>query len=433
MDHTPGTGPRQARPSTEEKYRVALELYRTTGLPAREICAQTHVKLSGFRAYIQRYHREEMFARYGLRPAGADAGRLRMRRPRGQTKAAHEKYRKAILACDSLSHIGYNVSQIARMFHLNPTSLGNQLRAHYPEILERRERERERLGIQNNLHHGVRPQSRSLYAQAVEQLWHTDKSIGAVARELGVSPSGLHEHLLFYHKKLILHRADKRMRACMRKIPGAMTGNGAFHLPSAAIAEKYREAVRLFATTSLPLYKIAAMSGVSVGGLRNHLRTWHMELILARRGGASAADPETGLAQTKRYSKAASAKYAEAIAELRRSECSTAEIAARYGLHPECFRSYLREHEPELFARQGMKRRADGRRVSCRSEERYGEAIRLYETTVEPLKSIALRLGLPYNSLGGFVRRNHPDAIARHNELVRSQRQTYDPQQGIDR
>ena len=52
---------------------------------------------------------------------------------------------------------------------------------------------------------------------------------------------------------------------------------------------------------------------------------------------------------------------------------------------------------------------------------KYDEAVRLYETTTESLKSIARRLGLPYNSVGGFVRRSRPDAIAAHNCLLKQE------------
>ena len=48
--------------------------------------------------------------------------------------------------------------------------------------------------------------------------------------------------------------------------------------------------------------------------------------------------------------------------------------------------------------------------------EKYAEALRLYETTDEELKSIARRLGLNYNSLSGFIRRNFPELIERHKE-----------------
>ena len=49
------------------------------------------------------------------------------------------------------------------------------------------------------------------------------------------------------------------------------------------------------------------------------------------------------------------------------------------------------------------------------------EAVRLYETTTENLKSIAKQLGLTYNSVGGYIRRNYPDIIRRHEELVKQE------------
>lgn len=63
-----------------------------------------------------------------------------------------------------------------------------------------------------------------------------------------------------------------------------------------------------------------------------------------------------------------------------------------------------------------MMRASNGRSVSRRSMEKYAEALRLYETSGEELKSIARRLGLNYNSLGGFVRRNFPELIAKNKE-----------------
>ena len=56
----------------------------------------------------------------------------------------------------------------------------------------------------------------------------------------------------------------------------------------------------------------------------------------------------------------------------------------------------------------------NGRIVSRRTMEKYAEALQQYETTDEPLISIARRLGLNYNSLGEFVRRNYPELIERH-------------------
>lgn len=143
-------GMRTPRPETEEKYREAIELYRTTGLPVREICARTGVPFTAFRSFLHSCHRELMFARYGMEVAPEEAAATRLRKRSGQTAASRAKYGEAIRACDDIAYIEYNVSQIAYMFHLDPSGLGSQLRNHYPEIIERRERERHRLGVNDN-------------------------------------------------------------------------------------------------------------------------------------------------------------------------------------------------------------------------------------------------------------------------------------------
>lgn len=297
---------RTPSPETEEKYREAIELYRTTGLPVREICARTGVPFTAFRSFLHSCYRELMFARYGMEVAPEEAAATRLRKRSGQTAASRAKYGEAIRACDDIAYIEYNVSQIAYMFHLDPSGLGSQLRNHYPEIIERRERERHRLGMNDNQHRGVKPWCKEQYAEAVEHLRTTDDTIRRTA----------------------------------------------------------------------------------------------------------------DLSRTKQYLKSTAAKYAGAIACLKETGRPTAEVAREFGLHPETFREYVREHEPELAARLGMTRLADGRQVLARSMEKYGEAVRLYETTTEPLRSIADRLGLQYNSVGGFVRRSRPDAIEAHNRLV---------------
>lgn len=59
--------------------------------------------------------------------------------------------------------------------------------------------------------------------------------------------------------------------------------------------------------------------------------------------------------------------------------------------------------------------------MSRRSMEKYREAIRLYSTTTEGLKSLARRFGLNDCSLRGFIKRHFPEAIAQHNRLVSRQ------------
>ena len=81
----------------------------------------------------------------------------------------------------------------------------------------------------------------------------------------------------------------------------------------------------------------------------------------------------------------------------------------------------MKEHEPELYANLGMARTESGRMVSRRSMEKYAEAVRLYGTTAESLKSLARRFGLNDCSLGQFIRRHFPELTEQHQKLVQQE------------
>ena len=403
------------RPATEDQYRETIELYGSTSLSVRAICARCGVSYAGFRSYLYKYRRDLLLSRHGVAvPSVSDAARTRLRGCRGQTASARAKYGDAIAACGDAKYFEYNVSQIAHLFGLNPTGLSNQLRAHCPGLLERRELERRRLGFADNQQRGVRPWCREQYAAAVKLLRTTELTLPEVAERCGVSFTGLRQHVCFYHKDLQQTRSELRERAKTQKRKGHVTGSGRRHEPTPESRERYREAVRLYRNTAMTIKEIAEKQGLNPFSFTSYLQTWHREDVFARRG----AEYREGasLSQTKQYKKPTAAKYAPAIERLRAENRPTSEIAAEFGLHPEVFRQYLKEHEPELYARQGMMRASNGRSVSRRSMEKYAEALRLYETTGEELKSIARRLGLNYNSLGGFIRRNFPELILRRRQ-----------------
>lgn len=122
--------------------------------------------------------------------------------------------------------------------------------------------------------------------------------------------------------------------------------------------------------------------------------------------------------KARKYNPATKVKYADAIRWLKQSDLTTAAVAAEFGLQPECFRQYLKEHEPELYARQGMVKTTNGRMMSGGSMAKYGEAVRLYGTTSENLRSLARRLGLNDCSLGQFIKRHFPEAVEKHRRAV---------------
>ena len=397
---------------SEIRYREALALYADTSLSIKEICERTGVGVSAFSTFLSKSHRDLILKRHNL----TGVNKAKLRGQKGQTTEAHYKYKDAIMACDSMEYIEYNVSQIARIFDVSPSSLLNQLRRHYSEIVPRREKQRQRMGITVNLQYGARKWCKEGYAEAVDLLQSSDMTIEEVANVCKVSRTGLREHVSAYHPDLARQREVKRKQAIGQKVKGMRNGCWQIYEPDQSCVEKYEKAIELYRTTSKDLKEIVRICGVNVGGFRNYLRTWHPELIVQRRGFSEGVAYE----QTKRYKRVTAEKYADAIARLRTTNLTTAKVAAEFDLHPEVFRMYLKEHHPELVSVRGMMKTADGKVMSRRSVEKYAEALHLYETTSESLKSIAERLGLVYNSLAGFIRRNYPTMMEKRNSLISS-------------
>lgn len=427
--NAPGNGHNESnrfrgiKPGTEEKYRRAIELYRTTELSCAEISRTCKVTVSGFQRYLSLYHRDLLLARYEITCSKEEARHIKLGPLRGQLPATRAKYKEAIEACESLDYIEYNVSQIAREFGLNGTNLGRQLRTHYPGIIEWRETVRERLGLGDNLPRGTRRHCKEQYAEAVKLLRANRYiTVQEAADSYGVSYTGLEQHLLFYHKDLVKQRIEIRKKAVGHKRKGKITGRGTVHAPSPEIQEKYAEAVRLYSTTPMSASRIAKMTGVSKKGFYEYLHRWHMDLVCKRKNIPYEEGMTIEWSKVRKYNPATKAKYAEAIRRLKKSELSTAKVAAEFGLHPECFRQYLKEHEPELYVRQGMVRTDDGKVMSRHSMEKYGEAVRLYGTTTEGIKSLARRFSVNDCALRDFIKRHFPEVMEKHNELIREEK-----------
>lgn len=209
--------------------------------------------------------------------------------------------------------------------------------------------------------------------------------------------------------------SDRRHRG--RK-SGSQQGGKRVCKPRTRKLEEYSEAVEIYRTTMLPLREIASRTGVSFHGLAYHLYRWHRDLVLLRKGlPANAVAEYMDSSETKCCSRATEVKYAEAVESLRRGAASITQVAKKFGFNPATFRIYINEHEPELSKRYGQTRLTNGKTVLARSSKKYAEAIRLYKTTPESLRSIAGRLRLVYISLWAFMRRNCPEVIRQHERI----------------
>lgn len=66
---------------------------------------------------------------------------------RGQTMASAEKYGDAIRACMQLDYLPFSIAQIARIYHLPPANLRDQLRRHFPDVVAQRNAYRNNIGF----------------------------------------------------------------------------------------------------------------------------------------------------------------------------------------------------------------------------------------------------------------------------------------------
>lgn len=85
---------------------------------------------------------------------------------------------------------------------------------------------------------------------------------------------------------------------------------------------------------------------------------------------------------------------------------------------------YLKEHKPELHAALGMKKTENGGLMAPHSMGKYAEALHLYATTTESIKSLAQRFGFNDCSFGQFIRRNFPELHEQHQKLVQQMKKT---------
>ncbi|MCM1021713.1 MAG: hypothetical protein NC343_05600 [Muribaculum sp.] len=413
------------RQAAECKYAEAVAMYAATNLTIRSVAEKCGVTAAGLSAHIGKHHRQLLFARYGLDINDNNLRTLKVKPPKGQSQTTHIKYKEAIEACGDIAYIEYNVSQIARLFNLGGPALASQLRVHYPDIIPNREKLRRRLGIADNTHRGPRTSCAEVYAEALTMYRDTDMTMPEVADMCNVSKSGFCQYLRFYHKDIIASKSARRKAARknvgVRK-PGKLAGNGNLYGPKSETVALYAPALDLYRNSSLTIDEIIEKTGVPAAGFKGYLYQWHRGEKLIRRGYEWDGETEPDLQGTKQFLKSTAAKYAPAIASLKNNPRHVAEVAAEFGLNPEVFRAYLKTHEPQLAAQQGMTRDDNGKRVKRSSAEKYAQAIHEYATTSESLKSIAQRYGFVYNSICGFVTRNCPKQRESHRLIVEKER-----------
>lgn len=330
---------KNARNETEKRYRQALILCRQTSLTYKEIAERCDVSLEGLKTYVAKHHRDVMLSRRGIEVSKRAAKDLKVRkRGVGLTIDGYEKYRDAINACDSLEYIDLTVSEIAQNFDVPATGLLSQLRDHFPEISERRERIRKELGISDNRARGARQTTLDQYSEGIDLLKNTQMTIAEAAEASEVSTGGLRNHLLSYHKDVVAMRRE-RLDAPSVQISSAFRISDDDDRLS-AMEKKYAPALEALNDEGSTVEGVAKSLGLVPESLRNYLKNYYPEVY--KKFGRERN--ENGRSVLRSSAK----KYEEAIEEYKNSDLSLKEIAEKRGLVYNSFTSFIRRNHPEI-------------------------------------------------------------------------------------
>jgi len=339
----------------------------------------------------------------------------------GQHPETERKYRPAIEACQSIQYLSLTVSEIARLYGLEPECLRIQLKRHFPEILSARNELRARLGYRESGNVGLKAKTAEKYAPAIALLRDTGLTVREAAARTGVSYQGLQQHLLFHHKDLAESRMLARTDALLRPVEaGGVAACGGVRAPRPEAQALYAPAVELFRTSDLPLTEIARRCGVSAHNLSSYMRKWHQKELVQRREAREAAVAARREEQAERVDRSRAAlareRYEPAV-EMLRERKSLTETARALGLDLSNLSAWMKRNRPEVLeqARAGMMVAPSGALVLRTKYERYAPvAAYIAAHPAEPTASVACRFGVPASTLVKTMARVFPEAWSRH-------------------
>lgn len=215
----------------EKKYNEAIRMYTTSNKSLKEVAEICDVKVKGLINHIKRYYKTLFFERYDISPKDFYGEKIYPQIQNGQWISTHEKYRKAIEACNDIAYIEFNIYQIGRLFKLNCNALAAQLKVYYPEIISERERIRKKIGIASR---GPRPGIADTYSEALDIYCDSDLSIPQVAQICNVSKSGFSRFMKCYHNDIVEAKESQRLanRKGRRKSSAASSANAQTTIPS---------------------------------------------------------------------------------------------------------------------------------------------------------------------------------------------------------
>jgi|GEM_PF-2018168 len=339
----------------------------------------------------------------------------------GQHPETEARYREAVIACKSFENLTLTIQEIARMYDLKPECLRNQLKRHFPNVIQEREKLRDMMGYAIPGNKGLKNNTIKQYAEAIEMLRDASLTVKEVASRCGVSYQGLQQHLIFYHKDIAEKRMLSRTDSLLRPVvAGTITGSGGIHQPRPGVVALYAPALELYRTTQMSVPEIAKRCGVAPHNFESYIRKWHKDDMEERR-----LQREERIRRKKEQeetrskctlSQKARMKYGRAVEYLSAGMTLT-QTASELGVDVTNLSGWLRRNQPEVLeiCKVGMMRLPSGKLVSRKTWEKY-EPVAQYVCThpSKPTVFVAEKFAVPTSSLVKHLSVYYPDVWERH-------------------
>ena len=258
---------------------------------------------------------------------------------------------------------------------------------------------------------------------ACQDIAYIEYNISQIARMFGHDGTALASQLRFHYQEVIPTREQlrKRLGIADNKHRGA----------KAVSTETYREAVELYRDTDLSIPEIAARCKVSLGGLSQHLRYYHKDVIEAKAKKRAEAKRKLGSRTPGRLAGNGTAygpkpetvaKYAKALDLFRTTGMTITEIAKATGVTKSGFAGYLHMwHRGDKLLRRGQEWDGDSEpdlintKRSLKSVAvKYAAAIESLKENPRPVAEVAAEFGHHPEVFRDYLKHHEPELYALH-------------------
>ena len=303
-----------------------------------------------------------------------------------------------------------NVKEICEKTGVGVSAFSSYLSKQHRELILRRHNLPTSSIVKLRGHGGQTTSSYNKYKDAItacSSREYIEYNISQIARIFNLDSSALSSQLRRHYPSIIPTREKlrKELGISVNLQYGARSWSKSAYAP----------AVSLLQSSDMTISEAASACRVSHSGLREHILSYHPHLTRLRKEkrlsvvGQRNVGHRNGHWSIHQPSPTVLAKYSHALELYTTTQMPVESIVRLTGVPLGGFRYHLRTWHPEL----------QSQRHSCVRDinPKYRDALQLYESTSESLRSIAQRLGLTYTSLSGYIRRSHPSAIDRHKNI----------------